>query len=298
MLNPEVISILTAVAITLLVVVPLAWKWQLGIGRCAAFVITCACIFGAITVLVSGSSLGKSAQVIAIVLMAVLTSLAVLLFRFYRDPERLTTQVEGAIVSPADGQIIYVYRSESSFLPVSTKHGRQYTLHELTRTSLQHEDSVVVGIAMNYLDVHVNRAPVSGTIMFHRHFPGRFGSLRDPAMVFQNERATTVIRTGELEVAVVQIASRLVRQIVSYVKPGQTVRTGERIGVIRLGSQVDLVIPLRPDLMLHAKVGDHVVAGQSIIGVLAGTATIAAVPGSPIEENAERSVHAHHPDFT
>lgn len=283
------ISIFTALSIALLIVLPLAWKWQLGLSRCTVFVVICACSFGAITViLMPRTSLGKSAQVIAIVLMTVLTSLAVVLFRFYRDPERITTQVEGAIVSPADGQIIYVYRSERSFLPVSTKHGRHYTLHELTRTSLQHEDSIVVGIAMNYLDVHVNRAPVSGTIMLRRHFPGRFGSLRDPAMVFENERATTVIRTGGLEVAVVQIASRLVRQIVSFVNPGQAVLAGERIGAIRLGSQVDLVIPLRPDLMLHAKVGDHVVAGASIIGVFASTATVAAAPRSPIEESAEQ----------
>jgi phosphatidylserine decarboxylase len=289
MLNSEVISIFTALSVALLIVGPLAWKWQLGLCRCTVFVVICACSFGAITaILMPGPYLGKSAQVIAIVLMTVLTCLAVLLFRFYRDPERTTTQVEGAMVSPADGRIIYIYRSERSFLPVSTKDGRQYTLHELTRTSLQHEDSIVVGIAMNYLDVHVNRAPVSGTIVLRRHFPGRFGSLRDPAMVFENERNTTVIRTGGLEVAVVQIASRLVRQIVSFVNPGQAVLAGDRIGAIRLGSQVDLVIPLRPELMLHAKVGEHVVAGESIIGVFVRTATVAAAPGSPSERSAKR----------
>jgi phosphatidylserine decarboxylase len=287
--NSDVISNLIALSIALLIVGPLAWKWQLGLGRCAVFVVFSACSFGATTaILMPRSFSGKPVQVIAIVILTVLASLAVLLFRFYRDPERTTTKAEGTIVSPADGRIIYVYRSERSLLPVSSKHGRRYALHELTRTSLQHEDSIVVGIAMNYLDVHVNRAPVSGTIVLRRHFPGRFGSLRDPAMVFENERATTVIRSGELEVAVVQIASRLVRQIVSFVNPGQAVVAGERIGVIRLGSQVDLVIPLRPDLMLHAKVGDQVVAGESIIGVFAGAATLAAAPGSPIEENAKR----------
>jgi len=284
MLNPEVISIFTALSIALLILGPLAWKWQLGLGRCIVFVAICACSVGAITVILLPRA---SAQVTAIVLMTVLTSLAVLLFRFYRDPERITTQVEGAIVSPADGQIIYVYRSERSFLPVSAKNGRRYTLHELTRTSLQHEDSIVVGIAMNYLDVHVNRAPVSGIIVRHHHFPGRFGSLRDPAMVFENERATTVIRTGGLEVAVVQIASRLVRQIVSFVNPGHAVLAGERIGAIRFGSQVDLVIPLRADLMLCAKVGDRVVAGQSIIGMFASRVPLAAAPGTAIEESAK-----------
>ncbi len=289
MLHSEVTSILGALAITLLIAGPLAWKWRLGLSRCTIFAVTCAFGFGALTVIfMPAASLGKPTQAMAIVFMTLLTCLAALLFRFYRDPERTTAQVEGAIVSPADGQIIYVHRSEKSFLPVSAKHGRQYTLHELTRTTLQHGDSIVVGIAMNYLDVHVNRAPVAGTIVLQRHFPGRFGSLRDPAMAFENERTTTVIRAGGLEVAIVQIASRLVRQIVSFVKPGQVVLAGERIGAIRLGSQVDLVIPRLPDLLLRVRVGDHVVAGESVIGVFAGTAAVAAAPGSAIEEGARR----------
>jgi phosphatidylserine decarboxylase len=287
-LNSELVSTLTALSITPLIIGPLAWKWQLGVRRCIIFAAVCTCSFGAIAaIFVPRMQLGQSTQVIAIVTMTLLSCLAVLLFRFYRDPERSVPQVECAILSPADGQVIYVRRSQRSLLPVSTKQGRQYTLHELTRTSLEHEDVIVVGIAMNYLDVHVNRSPISGTIGLCRHFPGQFGSLRDPAMVFENERATTVVRSGGLEIAVVQIASRLVRQIVSYVNPGQVVRAGERIGAIRLGSQVDLVIPALPDLILQIKVGDKVVAGESLIGMFTGSARLA--PSAQlIEETATR----------
>lgn len=288
MSNSEVIPILTAFSIALLIAGLLAWKWQLGLGRCTVFTGICASGFGPITVgLAPRMHLGRFIQVMTIVLLTAMTCLVVLLFRFYRDPERIVPQVEGAIVSPADGEIIYIRRSRGSFLPVSTKQGRQYTLHELMRSRFEHEDCIVVGIAMNYLDVHVNRSPLSGTIVLRRHFPGRFGSLRDPAMVFENERATTIIRNEQLEIAVVQIASRLVRQIVSYVNPGQAVAAGERLGAIRLGSQVDLVLPSAPQLTLRIKVGDKVIAGESIIGMLASAPR---VPNSTskIEETVTR----------
>src|SRR6185312_3412355 len=99
-------------------------------------------------------------------------------------------------------------------------------------------DAVVVGISMSILDVHVNRAPIAGRVAFEKHFPGRFGSLRLPKMEFENERMTTIIENDHLQVAMVQIASRLVRQIVSFVRLGQNVALAERFGMIRLGSQV------------------------------------------------------------
>jgi phosphatidylserine decarboxylase len=138
-------------------------------------------------------------------------------------------------------------------------------VEELTGTPLQVEDAIVVGIAMNFLDVHVNRAPIAGSVVLQRHVPGRFASLKDREMVFANERRTTVIRQPGLEVAVVQIASRLVRQIASFVETGQEVGLGDRIGVIRLGSQVDLVIPATASLRVAT--GDQVRAGESIIAI-------------------------------
>ena len=71
---------------------------------------------------------------------------------------------------------------------------------------------------MSFLDVHVNRAPIAGRVRLRKHFPGRFGSLGKPEMVFENERATTVIERGGMEIAMVQIASRLVRQIAAFVE--------------------------------------------------------------------------------
>ena len=87
-------------------------------------------------------------------------------------------------------------------------------------------------------------------------------------MAFQNERLTTVIERDGLQVAVVQITSRLVRQIVSFVEEGQQVTLGQRIGVIRFGSQVDVVVPARPDLEVRVRPGMRVRAGESAIAVI------------------------------
>src|SRR6266508_3112982 len=97
---------------------------------------------------------------------------------------------------------------------------------------------------------------------------GRFGSLGRAEMVFENERATTVIERPDFEIAVVQIASRLVRQIAAYVDVGENVALGQRIGVIRLGSQVDVVLPARAGLQVNVKPGQRVKAGESILATL------------------------------
>jgi phosphatidylserine decarboxylase len=164
--------------------------------------------------------------------------------------------------------VIYVREVRGGSLPVATKNGRNYRLDELTKTKLREVDVTVIGIAMTFLDVHVNRAPITGRISFHHHFHGWFGSLRKPEMVFANERTTTVIETGPIQVAIVQIASRLVRQIVSFVHEGQDVNLGQRIGAIRFGSQVDLVLPLIPEIKIVVQAGARVHAGESMIALV------------------------------
>jgi phosphatidylserine decarboxylase len=205
---------------------------------------------------------------------------AILAYRFYRDPERESPAGDDLVVSPADGEVIYVRRSQDGRLPVATKHGRDYELIELTKTPLRDEEAVVVGIAMSFLDVHINRAPIAGRVRLRRHFPGRFGSLRHTEMTFENERATTIIERPDLEIAVVQIASRLVRQIASFVKVGEDVTAGQRIGVIRLGSQVDVVLPARPGLEIAVAPGDRVRAGESVLATLPVAQSAATAPVS------------------
>ena len=248
---------------------PLAWKWDLGLVRVGTFVIaTGTAVALAVTAVDRRADLPGPFAAGLVWAVTLTFATGVLAYRFYRDPEREPLGDVGAIVSPADGQVIYVRQAPGGVLPAVCKQGRTYTLEELTRTPLRHRDAIVVGIAMNFLDVHVNRAPIAGTVTLQRHIAGGFGSLRRPDMVFMNERATTVLEQDGLQVAVVQIASRLVRQIASFVTEGQRVALGQRIGVIRFGSQVDVVLPARPDLNVAVRPGARVRAGVSTVATL------------------------------
>jgi phosphatidylserine decarboxylase len=262
MLAAAVIGGLVALTLAL----PLAWKWQLGVRRCA--VATCVlAILSAIAVAALDAAVpldGRLAAVLVAGLMLAACATAVL-WRFYRDPERTAPDREGVIVSPADGLVIYVDKALGGELPVSTKRARAYPLEELVRTPLRSDDAVVVGIALSFLDVHVNRAPIAGDVTAQCRHPGRFASLRDPAAVFANERATTVLERSGLQVAIVLIASRLVRRIVTYVREGDRVALGQRIGAILFGSQVDVVLPDRSTVRVLVQPGQRVRAGETVI---------------------------------
>jgi len=263
------LSLLIGALLAVLVALLLAWKWQLGVARVAIVVGALAAAAGLLVAAID-TAVGLN-PVVAALLVSFLTGVfatALLAYRFYRDPERTVPAGDDAILSPADGEVVYVREARGGVLPVSSKLGRDYPLQELTRTPLESEDNVVVGIALSFLDVHVNRAPIGGRAVVKRHFPGRFGSLRRPEMVFENERATLVLERDDLQIAVVMIASRLVRRIVTFVREGEDVLAGQRIGVIRFGSQVDVVLPLRDGLAVLVEPGDRVVAGETAIASL------------------------------
>jgi phosphatidylserine decarboxylase precursor-related protein len=256
-----------AVLITLALAMPLAWKWQLGLRRCALWLTLIAGASGALVSLVGAATgLFPVLQVAAAVVSAMVISVAFLAYRFYRDPDRRCPALPGAILSPADGTVVYVKRSPVGSLPESQKRGHRYELSELARTPLGSGETIVVGIAMSFLDVHVNRAPIGGRVVQRTHVRGGFRSLRHPDAVSTNERATTLIERDGFQVAVVQIASRLVRQIVGFVRVGDTLAVGQRLGVIRFGSQVDIVMPAHDDLQIAVRSGDRVRAGESVLG--------------------------------
>lgn len=243
-------------------VLPLAWKWELGVQRVAiATAVIAVVAIGLVEIL-------DPSDVLRLLLVGAITvgvDFAILAYRFYRDPDRTApTSEEDIVVSPADGEVIYVRHAKAGVMPRSTKLGREYELVELTKTPLRDEDAVVIGIAMSFLDVHINRAPIAGKVRVRQHFPGRFGSLGQPEMVYENERATTVFERDDCEIAIVQIASRLVRQIASYVDVGENVALGQRVGVIRLGSQVDVVLPASM-VRVDVTPGMRVRAGESIL---------------------------------
>jgi phosphatidylserine decarboxylase len=190
---------------------------------------------------------------------------AVLFLWFFRDPERIPPEKDGVILSPADGKIIYVKKIEEGNHFVSVKAGTRFQLDELLKAPWPFKGGYLIGIEMNVLDVHVNRAPVGGRVVLRQRVAGKFPGLGKPNAEVRSERFTTVIDNGKIQVGVVQIASRFVRRIVSYVREGQPVQPGQRIGMIRFGSQVDLVIPSLGDCQIAVEPGVTVRAGLTVI---------------------------------
>ncbi len=171
-----------------------------------------------------------------------MTSMALLLLlafvvNFFRDPEREIPRDEAAFLSPADGRVIRAERREG--------HLR-------------------VDIFMNVFNVHVNRAPMSGQITDMCYTRGSFVNASYDEASEQNERNRFTLRNEKGEIlSFTQISGLLARRIVSYVRPGETVRAGQRIGMIRFGSRVDCQIP--PDFELNVQVGDKVQAGCTVL---------------------------------
>jgi len=271
--------LIAGAALALATALPLAWKWQLGVLPAALVVLAASLPAG---IMVSGLSslahLTMIADMLAVWGIAILGCACGLLIFFFRDPERAPPGNTGIITSPADGLVIYVREVQAGRVPEAEKKGRSYPIRELSGTTLGGGGMVAIGISMNLANVHVNRAPIGGRTTLVRRVPGMFGSLRNPAMILSNERTTTLIETEELQVAVVQIASRLVRRIATFVVEGDTVRQGQRIGAIRFGSQVDMLVPAGAGIRLAVGEGDKLVAGQTIVAVLAGSPGRAAGP--------------------
>ncbi len=184
---------------------------------------------------------------------------------FYRDPERIPAKKENIILSPADGTVRYVKKVTKGRIPISNKKGNQFEIDELAKCDLLKNGIYLIGIEMNIFDVHVNRAPIGGKIVYQKNHEGKYLSLRNIRSVWENERVTTVIDNGHFIIGVIQIASRFVRRIVSYLPKGSEVKMGQRFGMIKFGSQVDVVIPTLHGLQIEVMKGQKVQAGTSIL---------------------------------
>lgn len=185
------------------------------------------------------------------------------IIRFYRVPFRKVNMEENGIVSPADGHVIYIQRIVSGEIPISVKNGVNATLNEFANTGLLDSPCWLIGINMTPFDVHKNCAPVEGTILLNIHFDGEFLSLKHEEALKRNERNTIVIDTPQGKIGVVQTASRLVRRIVTYKRENDKVFKGDWIGMIKFGSQVDLIIPDTCKLLVE--LGQQVYARKTLM---------------------------------
>jgi len=189
----------------------------------------------------------------------------VLLFIFYRDPEREPPSQKRIVVSPADGKVIYVKTINNGELPFAIKGRKEISLKEFIGEEFDINSGFQIGIEMTYVNVHVNRSPITGLIEKITRIPGGFFSLRKVSSLLENERVFTLFSGDEIKLGIVQIASRLVRRIVPFIKNGDQVQIGQRIGKIVFGSQVDVLIPYGENVEITVNKNDEVKAGVSII---------------------------------
>ena len=251
-----------------LVLLPLwAWKWNIKIKTALWGGIFIGIVTGLIVYWINTAAADVHVAFLVLFEFAliIIFTLLIVLTRFYRDPERTPPETENVILSPADGTVVYVNRIENPSLLVSTKGKKKYKLEEIASTDILGNAVYLLGIDMNALNVHVNRAPVSGKVILCKRTRGSFISLRRQESEITNERVTTVIDNQKFKIGVIQISSRLVRRIQSYIGEGDDTEIGQRLGAIVLGSQVDVVVPPLEELSIEVKPGDEVQAGVSVI---------------------------------
>lgn len=193
--------------------------------------------FAVLTLAAAVSRLGALAWILLFVTLAVTA--------FFRNPHRSIPQDPKAVVCPADGRVLEVEEAPPG--PMLPSPSRK------------------ISIFMSPLDVHVNRAPVTGVVTRKAHKPGKFHVASRPEASSENERTELLIETPDgMTLGVVQIAGRMARRIVCYPGEGDSVQRGERFGMVRFGSRVELFLPL--EVTVTVRPGQHVKGGETVMG--------------------------------
>ena len=176
-----------------------------------------------------------------------LTLIAIWVAYFFRDPERTGERGEQLVVAPADGKVVQIIEvDEPAFLK---------------------SRAIQISIFMNVFNVHVNRYPVSGTVGYVHYNPGKFMNAAADKASLENEQSSVGIETERYRVLVRQIAGLIARRIVTYSKVGDPAKQGERFGLIRFGSRVDVFVPVGSKVLVST--------GQT---TTAGVTTVAEMP--------------------
>ena len=175
-----------------------------------------------------------------------LTLIAIWVAYFFRDPERTGERGKQIVIAPADGKVVQISEvDEPAFLQAK---------------------AIRISIFMNVFNVHVNRYPVAGTVRYVHYNKGKFINAATDKASLENEQSSVGIETESGRVLVRQIAGLIARRIVTYSKLGENVRQGDRMGIIRFGSRVDVFLPV--DAKVRVKVGQLTVAGVTVLSEL------------------------------
>ncbi|HKZ68396.1 MAG TPA: phosphatidylserine decarboxylase family protein [Chitinophagaceae bacterium] len=182
--------------------------------------------------------------VITAIIFIVTLGLFIFLISFFRIPKRVHTANENAIVAPADGKVVVI--------------------EEVQADEYFTDRRIQVSIFMSPLNVHVNRNPVGGEVIYSKYHKGKYLVAWHPKSSTENERHSVAYRSSNgKEILVKQIAGALAKRIINYLQAGQKVKQGEEMGFIKFGSRVDVLLPL--DAKINVKIGDMPKGGVTVI---------------------------------
>lgn len=166
-----------------------------------------------------------------------------LVLQFFRNPTRTTVAEAGDVIAPADGTVVVIEEAEE---PEYFQGKRKQ-----------------ISIFMSPVNVHVNRAPVSGKVLYYKYFKGKYLVAWHPKSSTENERTTVVMEEGGKQILFRQIAGALARRIVCYAKPGMEIARGGEYGFIKFGSRIDIYLPLDAEVVVQLE--QKTVGGETVI---------------------------------
>ena len=172
--------------------------------------------------------------------------LLLFLISFFRIPGRELTFKDGAIIAPADGRVVVI--------------------EEVIETEYFHDKRLQVSVFMSPANVHVNRNPLSGEVVYNHYHKGKYLVAWHPKSSTENERHSVVIKNGNTEILVKQIAGALARRIVNYLQVGQQVSQNAEMGFIKFGSRVDLLLPV--GTKINVQLNEEVQGGVTVLAIL------------------------------
>jgi phosphatidylserine decarboxylase len=181
--------------------------------------------------------------VISWIIFIATLALYIFIISFFRIPKRDLTFRDDAIVAPADGKVVAIEEVEAD---------EYFT-----------DRRIQVSIFMSPLNVHVNRNPIGGEVVYSQYHPGKYLVAWHPKSSTDNERHSVVYRKDGKEILVKQIAGALAKRIINYLQAGQQVKQADEMGFIRFGSRVDLLLPL--NAKVHVKIGDTPQGGVTVV---------------------------------
>jgi phosphatidylserine decarboxylase len=205
----------------------------------------CALVFGAVN-LINFYFLSPLVPILGWVIFFATLFLFLFIISFFRIPNRALTIDDKAIIAPADGKVVVIEET------IDEEYFKGKCLQ--------------VSVFMSPANVHVNRNPVSGDVVYSKYHKGKYLVAWHPKSSTENERHSVVLRQGDTEILVKQIAGALAKRIVNYLQPGQQVKQGMEMGFIKFGSRVDLLLPI--GTKINVKLNQAVQGGVTVIARL------------------------------